>query len=203
MNRGGYIKDGLIFHLDGINKGDDDSVWTDLVDGIKFNMIKCIKQDNCFEFNGIDSYGKAINISKFPTNYETQTIEITYNNLNTSNYILFASNYPNGLALGWFVYGYIFNHCPSNTPLYSIGNKQGDLCVSCNSIHGIVNKIDISKSILQCWYVRGSEVTIGHNDSYYHKGKIYSIRIYNRKLTKDEIIHNQNIDIQRFNLKII
>lgn len=166
-------------------------------------MIKCIKQDNCFEFNGIDSYGKAINISQLPTNYETQTIEITYSNLNTYNHQIFTSNYPNGLAFGWYENGYIFNQCPLWVPMYHINIKQGDLCVSANSAHCIVNKTDISKGGQQCWDLKNSGIIIGQKDSYYHKGKVYSIRIYNRQLAKDEMIHNQNIDIQRFNLKII
>lgn len=34
----------------------------------------------------------------------------------------------------------------------------------------------------------------------FFKGKIYSIRVYNRNLTSEEMIHNQLLDIERFNL---
>jgi hypothetical protein len=34
------------------------------------------------------------------------------------------------------------------------------------------------------------------------KGDIHAIRVYNRLLTEDEILHNQNIDIQKYNIPI-
>lgn len=45
-----------------------------------------------------------------------------------------------------------------------------------------------------------SGLYIGGN-SYYFKGKIYSIRVYNKALSEDEIIHNYNYDKQKFNLE--
>ena len=37
--------------------------------------------------------------------------------------------------------------------------------------------------------------------SYYFNGEIYSIRVYNRALTEDEILHNYNYDKEKFNLE--
>ena len=37
--------------------------------------------------------------------------------------------------------------------------------------------------------------------SYYFNGEIYSIRVYNRALTEDEILHNYNYDKGKFNLE--
>jgi hypothetical protein len=34
------------------------------------------------------------------------------------------------------------------------------------------------------------------------KGDIHAVRVYNRLLTEDEILHNQNIDIQKYNIPI-
>ena len=39
------------------------------------------------------------------------------------------------------------------------------------------------------------------NNAYRMKGKIYSIRIYNRALTQDEINHNYMVDKVRFGIK--
>ena len=36
--------------------------------------------------------------------------------------------------------------------------------------------------------------------NYSFQGKIYAIRVYNRLLTTDEMIHNQQMDIARFRL---
>lgn len=37
--------------------------------------------------------------------------------------------------------------------------------------------------------------------SYYFGGEIYSIRVYNRALTKDELLHNYNYDKEKFNIE--
>ena len=58
------------------------------------------------------------------------------------------------------------------------------------------NSIDVS--FIPKMYSSG--LYIGGN-SYYFKGKIYSIRVYNKALSEDEIIHNYNYDKQKFNLE--
>ena len=37
--------------------------------------------------------------------------------------------------------------------------------------------------------------------SYFFNGEIYSIRVYNRALTKDELLHNYLYDVEKFNLE--
>ena len=37
--------------------------------------------------------------------------------------------------------------------------------------------------------------------TYYFNGEIYSIRVYNKALTEDEILHNYNYDKEKFNLE--
>ena len=43
-----YIQDGLVFQLDGIERGD--SGWTDLIGGKKFTLYNCTLNDNNVEF---------------------------------------------------------------------------------------------------------------------------------------------------------
>ena len=43
-------------------------------------------------------------------------------------------------------------------------------------------------------------IDVGGSD-YYYQGRIYSIRVYNKVLTQEEILHNYNYDKQKFNMK--
>ena len=51
-----YIQDGLSLHLDGINKGDVENQWTDLVNGVAFPNHGAIPTENAWRFNGVDSW---------------------------------------------------------------------------------------------------------------------------------------------------
>ena len=61
-------------------------------------------------------------------------------------------------------------------------------------------------------YIKSSTVTwdaktpsdmiyIGGVGAYYFQGEIYSIRVYNRALTEEEVLHNYLYDKQTFNIK--
>ncbi len=39
-----------------------------------------------------------------------------------------------------------------------------------------------------------------YNSNSFFIGNIYSVRVYNRALTEEEILHNYNYDIEKFNL---
>ena len=48
----GYIKKGKVFHLDGINKGDDTAAWTDLVMGLSFPYVNgVVAEENHVRFD--------------------------------------------------------------------------------------------------------------------------------------------------------
>ena len=51
-----YIQDGLSLHLDGINKGDVENQWTDLVNGVAFPTHGAIPTENAWRFNWLDSW---------------------------------------------------------------------------------------------------------------------------------------------------
>ena len=48
--------------------------------------------------------------------------------------------------------------------------------------------------------VYGGTVVVGSLASWRYKGSVYSIRIYNRILSSDEVLYNYNIDLERFKL---
>lgn len=48
-NRLEYITDGLVFHMDGLNKGSNPNYWTDTVGGLQFAYVTGVTPSN----NGI------------------------------------------------------------------------------------------------------------------------------------------------------
>lgn len=52
------------------------------------------------------------------------------------------------------------------------------------------------------WFLRTGGTFVGSRsiNNAFFKGTIYQIRIYNRALTQQEIINNQTIDMQRYNI---
>lgn len=71
---GDYIQDGLVFQLDGMDKGNVEGVWKDLIQGREFTLNNCTLNSNNVEFNGTDSYC----MSSDTISYETYTLEVTF-----------------------------------------------------------------------------------------------------------------------------
>ena len=50
-----YVQDGLVFQLDGIDKGNVEGAWVDRKAGRQFTLNNCIVNSDNIEFNGTDS----------------------------------------------------------------------------------------------------------------------------------------------------
>ena len=192
-----YILDGLIFHLDGINRGTTDPTkWVDLIGGV--------------EFSGTDSWGVNYRIGNSsntmvaygivePT-LNSATMEIVYRATERQNRRIYEPNVRTGNN---FCFG-----CASNY-MSLTNNSSNKRCIKtadapldydhCVSYYG-------TKIVLD-----GAEYTPTNYDWFFGTSdgstrigslgcRIYSIRFYNRLLTTDEMVHNQRVDNERFNL---
>lgn len=74
-----YIQDGLALHLDGINKGDVENQWTDLVKGTAFPNHGATALENAWQFNGEDSW-LGFQGSEYDLDFDNEncTIECAY-----------------------------------------------------------------------------------------------------------------------------
>ena len=65
------------------------------------------------------------------------------------------------------------------------------------------NQGNLIKEDITTWNARtpNPAIYIGKAASYYFQGKIYSIRVYNKALTEDEILHNYLYDVEKFNIE--
>lgn len=202
-----YIQDGLVFHLDGINKGDDDTAWTDLIGGRRYVYENCILNDNNVEFNGVDSQAlgsNSLSISSStiescffahqPTKTTKRYATIFFSGPNSSNY----PDLQMDIQYGVYKLRSYNKYFPAPT-----FNKHHSISVSTNLA------IYDSYKYRQCNTTASKDYgkpCIGcdtYNKLYdYFEGKIYSIRIYNRVLSNEERAHNQMIDYLRFKLPV-
>ena len=200
-----YIQDGLVFQLDGINKGATDGTWVDLVDGVAFtNAGSVTKLNNGWSFDATtNSYFSSGTLGFLGVN-ENFTVEVCIIPSRSSGneaVFVFASSNSTG--------GPLFFMAGSNTTFLQKRNTypvprvaDSPLCVGLNLSLGVVNGEEKTKnSGTDFWNTNGP--TIGKRDfsqSNYFKGTIHAIRIYSKMLSKQDILYNQHIDNIRFNL---
>lgn len=192
-----YIKDGLVFHLDGIDKGTNPDAWTDLVGGISYPL------------NG----NRTTKHSVIVTNYmygdkqatfsvETHTIEVCLECDSLGENVLFSiKNHSVGLqyyATGKCLYG-------GSKPAGRVGKIDKSinrLMASFVYDYAIVNGEKIQVSTLRDAWDADNANKFTSNWANVNP-RIHSIRIYNRQLTQKEMLHNQEVDKKRFNLTIL
>lgn len=214
-----YIASGLAFQLDGLEQGGTDGVWTDLAGGVVWTPYGATKSPDGWYFDG-SSYMLPDSMDTYdPAN---STVEVCIDSeVSQATYFLFVdasastvfcyvysySNYSSYVTKGLSTTGYgafgiqpvssdwgygkrivSYNGSPGNTAnagyLNGVGYKAGSLSYSASQNAVIGKRI-------------GSTPT---SDEFPFTGKIHSIRIYNRRLTSEEMLHNQVIDNIRFNM---
>ena len=210
----GYVTDGLIFFLDGLQFATS-SEWKDIIGGNVFALNNCsINADNNgVVFNGSTSYG--VMDGAVSNNFEGETIEIALTkSADIINKTAFCQPYLNnsvGISMR-------FGYEAANRPRFAMGLDgvtrnfyytnitQNKNVISGNADMVIVNGTTLtlthstyySKNTTGKTYV-GAHATTGNLTGYYN-GTIHAIRIYNRKLTQAEILQNQTADAARYSL---
>ena len=198
-----YIKNGLIFWLDGIKKGTDPSKWVDLIGGKVFDLTNCTFADNGVIF-GSSSFGQYS--SGIGTGWDIDTIECSASEMDNYETILYPGNDETHSYIG------LVKGSNGNTG-YRIDTENFQRVITANQIKTIsINSIDCvydgvtgGVGANDNWSNNnGGITTIGRRLSmsniYQFSGTMHSIRIYNRHLSTSEMLHNQKVDNERFNL---
>ena len=221
----GYISDGLVLWYDGINNnGNSNNIsnysattWKNLANSSYSGTLKNSPTwyNNYLSFNGTNNW-----VSIAQMNYSTTTQEVVTKKASgtgSNEYIVGnQQNMGNGILYskdGYIMSDYYINGSFRNINAPYTLNKINSNSVSYDennlntySNGTIANSLSISGTIsaptgntLMALGVNpyGSTYDAGT----FFKGNIYSVRIYNRALTKEEIAHNYNYDKQRFNLE--
>ena len=203
----GYIQDGLVFWLDGADCLAD--TWVDKVSG---NTLTRHGANVSISDGGVTFTSNAAYCSTeitLPT-YNTSTIELVaiLRGGDAQNMLLYASDtnsivysYNASMSKCW-IRPAIFTGRTSITP-NTIGTQS--VSNSFNYINKVLNtaaSTNVNRGEGYCTSV-GAWVS---NSSYSLQrgfvGTVYQIRIYNRKLREREILHNQDLDIAKYNIVI-
>lgn len=224
MQQGGgdgeYIQDGLVFWLDGINKGAIDGSWVDLIGGVRFENHGAIITEDGFRV-GYSMWLEAADPIFSTFIADTHTIEVVVEDLGGNNDIynfIFSTNYLyKGICLTYYnylgEYLYIKSCADQGLGGYDVPTKSflrtdnfSKKTISLNEDFGILNTQPLNEYTDKFATSYGDFATIGcryridTGYSFFFYGVIKCIRIYNRKITQAEMIHNQQVDNERFNL---
>lgn len=207
-----YIQNGLVFHLDGIERGIQ-GTWKDLKSNILFDLNNVIEKEDGIKFNGINSYGINDTETKHILGTEIECC-FSVDSVDTKDFAILFHNYNNEDTISFVVDNknkYILDRNYKYTNFLefqslSIHNAFS-LYLGEQKKYLIHNAVSSNKIGYAAPYVvknDNKKITLGAreiSDSTYDllfKGTLHSIRIYNRSLTEGEAIYNQNIDNLRF-----
>lgn len=197
-----YIQDGLVFHLDGKKKLNSDGKWHSLVGNFAFTNYGATFNDDHVWFDGVDDYLVRTSTSNIQTS-SSGTIEVVYEGTKqsfgtiirtSSNGQVAYASYSSGTKVIWTT-GNPMRAVYTNPPI----KGTVSLCIA----QGIANGLAMGTSGTNYYSRISGGVFIGRNGASGtspFSGKIYSIRMYNRNLTVEEVLQNQSVDNIRFNL---
>lgn len=193
-----YIQDGLVFQLDGIDKGND--AWIDRKGQKEFVLHNVVTNSNNMEFNGTNSYAECSSTLGYDS--ATHTLEVVWEGNKVTGVPLFGG--PTSAELCLLPQGTPLRRLSFGTGMNFIVNQPDELkMISANADNIIYNAgwIGTSAELEANASYNQTVASVGRYElSNYFRGKIYAIRVYNRKLSALEMLQNQLIDIERFGL---
>lgn len=199
-----YIADGLIFYLDGIDKGNTANAWTDLVGGMVLTGTATFV-DNGVTFDGVNVLHSDTELPQDSAD-PLYTVEICCSEVTTKGIVFASRNYtPASAVCVNLANGQFFNYRANNNPLPPAVIPQTFTC-SVNATARLLNGMQVTGNGSQmAWSNSGTNVggrKFPGSNTNGIVGTVHSVRVYNRRLTEEEMLHNQRIDITRFNLSI-
>ena len=222
-----YVKNGLILHLDGINNtgnghSNTSTIWKDLSGNNNNGTVTGATWGNTgLSFDGIDDWVpiKELNYNQFTLeavfepkdvlNYEYQYIICNLEvggygiALNTGNKNLFGISYNTNIVdYELLLSQNDINLNVKNTLTYTNDGKEHKLYLNGNLINSKVDGNRVlgfpnDNTIMALGTNPSGSTNVGLES---FNGTIYSARMYNRVLTKQEIKNNYEIDKSRFGM---
>ena len=190
-----YIKDGLVFWLDGIDKGGEDVKWVDLVGGVEFTPNGEVEWGKNYVKGRLDALIPVI----YPIQTSTIEVAVTYD----TKGLFFNSGSLSGICSGVVSNNLLITHDSS----IRIGYRDAALLIA--GIHTISANSNLMLHNFRAqqiridsdqWNLRSSVAIL--NPNRFSSVTFHSIRIYDRLLTEAEMRHNQEVDRRRFKLTL-
>lgn len=211
----GYVQNGLVFHLDGIETGSNDThTWIDLIGGTKFNLTSgCEKvfesNTGYVNFRGTQwSYARADKTCLDNLDLSNCTIEAVYvvRNYYSSSYrhvpVFFAGYAYDNLQnhIGLMTQSYTannFNFAPSSnsSKRWILGpdtiDKFGIMQVSLSNTIGNINGLDASPT--------GNTMSRGHNRDFATVGAMLTYNERSRQWSDMDFLNGKVYSIRVYN----
>ena len=215
-----YVQDGLVFQLDGIDKGNVEGAWVDRKAGRQFTLNNCIVNSDNIEFNGKNSEAIDNDHYTLPTVPENYTIEVVLyygggSGILTQN----STSYGSPMIVSLYSTAY---YLTIGRKLYAVEalpenkymclqalakGKTDSIQVNCNG--DVLASRRGNNSIIKNDFFAYGRPSIGcvwtssSDRAGQFLGKVYSIRLYNRLLTEEEKYNNMVVDYMRFRIPIM
>ena len=198
----GYIQDGLVFWLDGIDKGTADTdKWVDLINGVTFGNPQGVTW-NENRFATTQNFCFPLTSGEIPWG-DGYTFELAFNNTGTKAnvFVLFQKASDSNAFHIYFNSAKIRWKKGEKPWTFASAIRGSYRTLGFNSARCYVNGLErTAESSADTYGPTVSTACLGHPNDSTMPGYLYAIRIYNRTLSADEIIANQRIDNIRFNL---
>lgn len=212
-----YIQDGLVFWLDGLDPLKSEIKWTDKINGYSFYENYMINNPGCFK-STMTKYGYLFPDTETRAGFG-HTPQLAFTGEDITAESCFSSTQSACFLFGGGPTSAESSYCvlykQNNTNFQFLQNKPkivfpsnvtGVTTLSLNYdqsyANGVMNSsIGANETTANGTTGTGIAVACNGNVTPFH-GNLYSIRIYNRRLTAEEQLHNQKVDNARFNLNI-
>lgn len=191
-----YIRDGLVFWLDGKNKGGVEGKWTDLIGGVEFTPDTTTHVEMGPDF----VRGRLKSSVSLDYPYDSYTIECAFRtpDVDTRTNLWFQCGVNNSIAAGIANVTVILSRQAKVTYIERTARNVGAHCVSGNAkmlLHNFA--ANHNHRMDDYWATTVVGASVGNTN---YNPEYCSIRIYDRLLTEEEMLHNQKVDKKRFNL---
>lgn len=212
----GYVTDGLLIHLSGLTHIDL-SYWIDTVRGnyATLNRTPTYDSENkCYVFNGSTQYGQFDLVGATGD----FTLEVYGERVSGATRFDVGCGKNFGTYAGYGLCnnsGYSYCWVNTNNQSYTIPTEARPTLIDDRKFYSRLSREtaqmyydlkDIERKVAETFTGNSSDVgvttfyfaTNGTDRTAYSKCKIYAIRIYNRKLTDEEIQQNYEQDVRNF-----
>lgn len=194
-----YVQSGLVMHMDGIEKGNTAGRWSSYVG----SSYATLTSHATIESNAVlmDGAGYLTVSNAVAVGYSAGTIEVCCENFGTASTAIYYGT-SGRISFIYSGAGYVFGVTSSNNQ-WSV-EKIAKITASANSDRLMLNGV-VCGTLTSNSFGDASTTSIGGRGGtagsrLYADARIYSIRIYNRKLTEEEMLQNQKVDNVRFRL---
>lgn len=198
----GYVSNGLVMHLDGIDKGGVTGQWTSLVGA----AYATFNEHSTLESNAVVMDGAGvIPVTDMPdVAYDAGTIEVVCQFLAYKADQAIISGRVGEICMMRLWGDYFSCAIQGGTDAFIIFTNGGTLSanpctVSVKKGAGYMNGVLSTATYNQAFTCNSYNIG-GRGAGSYANVRIFSIRIYDRLLSEAEILANQRVDNERFNL---